>query len=97
MASTTLYRLYKDVAIPDNGSHDTYYFVNTTLGSPPNLFCISGDEIPIGDTHLYSDEELTLLESMQSRNVFNSRNGACITVVRVDNVSQLEPYEVEMS
>ncbi len=64
---------------------------------PDNLFHISGEVIPVADTqHLYTDQELTFLEAMQCRNVFSSRNGSCITVVRVDKAEDLAPYEVDM-
>jgi hypothetical protein len=94
--STVSYHLYKDVAQPGDGNHYTYFFVNISLGTPDNLFCNSGEVIPLADAHLYTDQELTFLEAMQDRNVFSSSNGPCITVVRVNNVSDFEPYDVDM-
>ena len=98
------YRLNKKIGRPDNGSHDTYFFVNIALGTPKLIKMepyeygedLQQDRYDVieADEHIYTNQELTFLEGMQDRDVFDSANGAAINVVRIDNLSDLVAHMV---
>ena len=90
----TYYCLVREIGIPDNGSHDVYYFVNTGLGA--QVLKREGSKF-VADSYIYTSDEVQLLEDMQGRNTFASSNGPCITIVRVDELSVLDEYDVCMS
>jgi hypothetical protein len=96
------YQLHKYVGWADNGSHDTYYFVNTRLNcaalvSESESESEYNEHLPIEVLdRIYTRSEVDLLSSMGDQGVFSSGNGDCITIVRVETTADLVPYELQM-